>query len=110
MSMKNETITRAYMADVIYQELGYSRAESSDIVDSILEEISEALAQEGKVKIPNFGTFFTREKSARVGRNPKTMESSAISPRTVVSFYISNLLKKELNEAFENKQLFAKEA
>tara|TARA_B100001564_G_C20569212_1_gene637516 strand:+ start:621 stop:917 length:297 start_codon:yes stop_codon:yes gene_type:complete len=93
----NQTVTRSYLMDSIYQQLGYSRAEASDFVDAVLDEVNQALHREGEIKISSFGTFRVRKKKARVGRNPKTKEEATISARNVVSFYASNLLKKRIN-------------
>lgn len=95
--MIEETITRAYLTDAIHNKLGYSRAESADLVDTVLDEINLALKNEGEVKISSFGTFKVKTKKERIGRNPKTKEEVPISARKVVSFYISNLLKKRIN-------------
>lgn len=93
-----ETITRADLADAVYQEVGLSHAESSEIVDSVFEEIRDALDAEGQVKISSFGTFAVREKSQRIGRNPKTKEEAVISARKVVTFHASNILVDRVNK------------
>lgn len=95
--MNDETVTRAHLMNVVHKKFGYSRAESSDVVDSIIEEMNKALETDGEVKISSFGTFKVRQKKQRVGRNPKTKEEVPISARNVISFYASNLLKKNIN-------------
>jgi integration host factor subunit alpha len=92
------TLTRADLTDTIYKEIGLSNAESSDLVDDVLESVITALEAGDDVKISSFGSFRLRKKKARVGRNPKTKEEAVISPRTVVTFHASNLLKERLNK------------
>ena len=95
--MPKETVTRSYLANVIHNELGYSRAESADLIDSVLSEVGNSLVEDGEVKITSFGTFKVLQKSPRVGRNPKTKEEVAISARNTVSFYVSNIVKDLVN-------------
>ena len=97
--MSQKTITRAYLADIVHQELGFSRAESMDMVDAAFDELVSALEESGVLKISSFGSFRVREKAARVGRNPKTMEEAVINARKTVSFYASNLLKEYINQS-----------
>ena len=99
--MSQNTITLAYLADVVHQELGFSKAESMDVVDAVFEELALALEEAGVLKISSFGSFRVREKAARVGRNPKTMEEAVIKARKTVSFYASNLLKEYINKTSE---------
>lgn len=96
-TIEKNTVTRAYLADVIYREIGLSVAESSELVDSLFEEIIEALEKEEVVKLSSFGSFQIRSKKERIGRNPKTKKEASILPRKVVSFYASNLVKKRIN-------------
>ena len=67
-----ETITRAQLTEAIYQEVGLSRNESADLVESVLSEVSDALIKGEMVKISSFGSFSVRHKNQRMGRNPKT--------------------------------------
>lgn len=96
--MSKETVTRSHLVNSIYQKLGFSRAESSEVVDAVFEEINNSLAKDNEVKLSLFGTFKIRSKSPRVGRNPKTMKEVVISARNVVSFIASNVLKKKIND------------
>ncbi|MAF68146.1 MAG: integration host factor subunit alpha [Micavibrio sp.] len=96
--MSEQTITRADLADALYHELGLSRNESAELVDSVFEEISDALAEGDNVKISSFGSFTLREKKERIGRNPKTGVEVPISPRTVLVFRASHILKERMNE------------
>ncbi len=95
--MKGRTLTRADLAEAVYQEVGLSRSESAELVDSILLEIGESLVAEGVVKISSFGTFSVRPKGQRVGRNPKTGEEVPIMPRKVLVFRPSQVLKDRIN-------------
>lgn len=95
----NDTVTRAYLAESLYKKFGYSRAESADLVDAVIEEVILGLESEGEVKISSFGTFKVKKKSQRIGRNPKTKQEVPVTARKVVSFYVSNLLKKKINKA-----------
>ncbi len=95
--MTDKTITRVDLSEAIYQEVGLSRKDSSDLLDMILDEISDALVKGEEVKISSFGTMMVRSKNERVGRNPKTGEEVPITPRRVISFRASQLLKKEIN-------------
>lgn len=91
--MADKTLTRMDLADAVHEEVGLSRNESSDLVESVLTHMSDALASGNSVKISSFGTFSIRDKAARVGRNPKTGEEVPITPRRVLSFRPSHLMK-----------------
>lgn len=95
----SNTVTRADLAEAVYQQVGLSRNESGDLVESVLEEISEALISGDNVKISSFGSFSVRQKGKRIGRNPKTGEEVPILPRKVLVFRASHVLKDEINEA-----------
>ena len=95
--MENRTITRADLAEAVYEEVGLSRNESSDLVESVLEEISAALVKGDGVKLSSFGSFAVREKGERIGRNPKTGVEVPISPRKVLVFRASHVLKDRIN-------------
>jgi integration host factor subunit alpha len=87
------TLTRADLADAMNRKMGLSRAESLTMVESILDRMSDALADGENVKISGFGTFLLRDKAQRVGRNPKTGVEVPITPRRVMTFRASQLLK-----------------
>ena len=97
--MEGRTITRADLSESVFQEVGLSRNESSDLVETILSEVVEALARGESVKISSFGSFTVRDKGQRVGRNPKTGEEVPILPRRVLVFRASNVLKSLINGA-----------
>ncbi len=102
--MDGRTITRADLSESVFQEVGLSRNESSDLVETILSEVVEALARGESVKISSFGSFTVRDKGQRVGRNPKTGQEVPILPRRVLVFRASNVLKSLINGALgENK-------
>ena len=95
--MEGRTITRADLSESVFQEVGLSRNESSDLVETILAEVVEALARGESVKISSFGSFTVRDKGRRVGRNPKTGQEVPILPRRVLVFRASNVLKSSIN-------------
>lgn len=95
--MVGRTVTRAQLAEAVYQEVGLSRSESAALVDEILSQVAESLMQDGAVKISSFGTFSVRQKGHRVGRNPKTGDEVPILPRRVLVFRASQVLKDRIN-------------
>ncbi len=92
------TVTRAQLSEAVYQEVGLSRNESADLVETVLDEIVGALARGDVVKISSFGSFSVRAKGQRVGRNPKTGEEVPILPRRVLVFRASHVLKSRINQ------------
>ena len=94
----SKTLTRSDLSEAVYREVGLSRNESADLVESILKHMSDALVKGETVKISSFGTFSVREKGARIGRNPKTGEEVPIEPRRVLVFRPSHILKDKINE------------
>lgn len=95
--MSETTVTRMDLSEAVFHEVGLSRNESSDLVESVLRHMSDALARGESVKISSFGTFNVRDKSARVGRNPKTGEEVPIAPRRVLTFRPSHLMKDKVD-------------
>jgi integration host factor subunit alpha len=91
------TVTRADLAEAVYRRVGLSRAESAELVQSFLEEISAAAERGETVKLSSFGSFVVRSKSQRIGRNPKTGVEVPILPRRVMVFKPSNVLKARIN-------------
>ena len=100
--MAGGTVTRAHLSEALYEEVGLSRIESAELVETVLHEISEALTRGEEVKISSFGSFSVRQKGERIGRNPKTGEEVPITPRRVTVFRASNNLKRRINSALEN--------
>src|SRR2546429_6257229 len=95
--MAGHTVTRAQLAEAVYQEVGLSHNESAELVESVIAEISDALARGEMVKISSFGSFSVRQKGRRIGRNPKTGEEVPILPRQVLVFRPSHVLKNRIN-------------
>ncbi|MCA8867529.1 MAG: integration host factor subunit alpha [Rhodobacteraceae bacterium] len=91
--MGETTLTRMDLGEAVFREVGLSRNESAELVESVLKHMSDALASGENVKISSFGTFSVRDKSARIGRNPKTGEEVPIHPRRVLTFRPSHLMK-----------------
>ncbi len=96
--MAGSTITRADLSEAVYQEVGLSRNESAALVESVLDEIVDALGRGETVKISSFGSFSVRQKGERIGRNPKTGEEVPILPRKVLVFRASHVLKDRINK------------
>lgn len=94
--MTDKTLTRMDLSEAIYREIGLSRNDASQIVESLLGHISDALVRGEQVKISSFGTLSVRDKTARVGRNPKTGEEVPIHPRRVLTFRPSHLMKERV--------------
>jgi integration host factor subunit alpha len=95
--MAGNTLTRSDLSEAVYREIGLSRNESSEMVETILDRIAEALVDGETVKISSFGTFAVRQKGARMGRNPKTGEEVPIDPRRVLVFRPSHILKERVD-------------
>ncbi len=91
------TLTRADLTESVYEEVGLSRNESADLVERVLDEISNSLVDGENVKISSFGSFLVRQKNGRMGRNPKTGEEVPIEPRRVLVFRPSQVMKDEIN-------------
>jgi len=91
------TITRAQLAEAIYMQVGLSRNESAALLEDVLNRISATLEDGEAVKLSAFGTFTVRQKAQRIGRNPKTGVEVPITPRRVLSFRASQVLKARIN-------------
>ncbi len=92
--MSGKTLTRADLAEAVVDQIGLPRNESQDLVESVLSEISNSLARGEQVKLSSFGSFGIRSKGQRIGRNPKTGEEVPITPRRVVTFRPSQMLRE----------------
>lgn len=97
--MANRTVTRADLAEAVYQSVGLSRTESAELVERVLDLICDALVDGDNVKLSSFGSFQVRSKNERIGRNPKTGEEVPILPRQVLVFKPSNVLKTKINKS-----------
>jgi integration host factor subunit alpha len=95
--MSHKTLTRADLTEVVHADIGLSRTESAVMVNTVLDLISDSLTQGNAVKLSSFGTFMVRSKRARVGRNPKTGEEVPITPRRVLVFRPSQVMKNIIN-------------
>ena len=101
--MAGDTVTRAHLAEAVYREIGLSRGEAAELVESVIAEISDALERGEAVKILAFGSFAVRRKGQRIGRNPKTGQEVPISPRRVLVFRASPALKRYVDQARTQK-------
>jgi len=95
--MSGKTLTRADLAETVVQKVGLPRNESQDLVELVIKVLSERLAEGEAVKLSSFGSFNIREKGERVGRNPKTGQEVPITPRRVLVFRPSNIMKDRIN-------------
>jgi integration host factor subunit alpha len=95
--MAGRTVTRAQLAEAVYEQVGLSRNESAQLLETVLELVADALASGESVKISSFGTFAVRQKRRRIGRNPKTGVEVPILPRKVLVFRPSQVLKARIN-------------
>lgn len=92
------TLTRADLAESLHKQVGLSKAESSKLVESILEHMCDALAKGQNVKISGFGSFLLRDKGQRIGRNPKTGVEVPIAPRRVLTFRPSQTMRTRITQ------------
>lgn len=97
--MNKNTLTRAELAESLHRQVGLSRAESSNLVESILDHMSASLARGENVKISGFGSFLLRDKGQRIGRNPKTGVEVPIAPRRVLTFRASQMVREAIAKA-----------
>ncbi len=91
-------MTRADLARIIFEKVGLPKKEAQDIIEVIIENIKNTLAEGESVKITGFGTFNVRKKTPRRGRNPQTGEDMEITARRVISFKPSNILKSDVEQ------------
>jgi integration host factor subunit alpha len=95
--MNKKTLTRADLSESLHRNIGLSRSESADMVNAVLDLVSDALVEGQSVKLSSFGTFMVRSKRERMGRNPKTGEEVPITPRRVLVFRPSQVMKNVVN-------------
>lgn len=96
--MSGKTLTRMDLSEAVFREVGLSRNESAQLVESVLTHMSDALVRGEQVKISSFGTFSVRDKAARMGRNPKMGTEVPINPRRVLTFRPSHMMKERVAE------------
>jgi integration host factor subunit alpha len=97
MALKGKTLTRADLAEAVVEKAGVARNEAAEFVELVLKQIVHALERGESIKLSSFGSFGLREKAERVGRNPKTGEVVPITPRRVIVFKASNIMKDRIN-------------
>ncbi|MGV1760797.1 integration host factor subunit alpha [Rhizobium sp. A22-96] len=102
--MTTKTVTRADLAHVVFQKIGLSRTESSDLVDVVLSEISDALVWGESIKLSSFASFQLHAKTDRPGRNPQTGEEVLISARRVVKFTASDEMKFRIQKSHKSRK------
>ena len=96
--MSERTITRADLAEAVYEQVGLSRNESAELVRAVFLEMANRLIAGDNVKLSSFGSFIIRQKGQRIGRNPKTGVEVPILPRKVLVFRASHVLKDRINK------------
>ena len=102
VKMERKTLTRQDISEALYRDVGLSKHESALMLETVLEHISNALSNGEIVKLSSFGTFTSRQKRERIGRNPKTGVAATINARRVISFKPSKLMKARINKSEEN--------
>jgi len=102
--MSGKTLTRADLAEAVFQKVGLPRNESAEIVELVLREIVGSLERGQAVKLSSFGSFGIRDKGQRIGRNPKTGQEVPITPRRVLVFRASNIMKQRINDALSRRK------
>jgi integration host factor subunit alpha len=104
MRLNGKTLTRADLADAVFEKVGLPRNEAAELVEAVLKQIVHALEHGEAIKLSSFGSFGLRQKSERVGRNPKTGDVVPITPRKVIVFKASNIMKDRINAALADSQ------
>ncbi|MET0182225.1 MAG: integration host factor subunit alpha [Caulobacterales bacterium] len=102
--MPQKTVTRADLVEALARRVGLQRNEANRVLGSILDHIEASLVKGDMVKLSRFGNFAVRSKRQRVGRNPKTGEEVPITPRRVVTFRASQMLRDRVEQAEEKKK------
>ena len=102
--MSGKTLTRADLAEAVFQKVGLPRNESAEIVELVLREIMSSLERGQTVKLSSFGSFGIRDKGQRIGRNPMTGQEVPITPRRVLVFRASNIMKQRINETLSRRK------
>ena len=102
--MSGKTLTRADLAEAVFQKVGLPRNESAEIVELVLREIIGSHERGDTVKLSSFGSFGIRDKGQRIGRNPKTGQEVPITPRRVLVFRASNIMKQRINDALSRRK------
>jgi len=100
---RRSTVTRSDLAEAMFRRIGLSRLESAHLVEAVIEEVSDAILRGENVKLSGFGTFLQRSKRERIGRNPKTGVAATISPRKVLIFKASHIMRNRINDGQLNE-------
>ena len=95
-SLETPALTKAHLADLLFDQIGLNKRESKDMIDSFFDLVSDSLVEGTDVKISGFGNFQIRTKAPRPGRNPRTGVSVPIEARRVVTFHASHKLKEQI--------------
>ena len=95
-SLETPALTKAHLAEMLFEQIGLNKRESKDMIDAFFDLISQKLIEGEDVKISGFGNFQIRTKAQRPGRNPRTGESIPIEARRVVTFHASSKLKQQI--------------
>ncbi|WP_416820846.1 integration host factor subunit alpha [Delftia tsuruhatensis] len=103
-SLDSPALTKAQLADLLFDEIGLNKRESKEMVDAFFELVSQSLVSGEDVKLSGFGNFQIRTKAPRPGRNPRTGEAIPIEARRVVTFHASSKLKEQIQEATSGSQ------
>ena len=98
-AIETPALTKAHLADLLFEQIGLNKRESKDMVDAFFDLICDKLVNGEDVKISGFGTFQIRTKAPRPGRNPRTGEAIAIQARRVVTFHASHKLKEQIQQS-----------
>jgi len=96
-NVERSTMTKADIVEKVYQKIGFSKKEASELVEMVFSQLKGSLCKGDKVKISGFGNFIVRKKQSRIGRNPQTGDQITISARRVLTFRPSQVLKAMLN-------------
>ena len=98
-SLETPALTKAHLADLLFEQIGLNKRESKDMVEAFFELISDALVEGEDINISSFGNFQIRTKAPRPGRNPRTGQAVPIEARRVVTFHASHKLKEQIQGA-----------
>ena len=96
-SLESPALTKAQLADLLFEQIGLNKRESKDMIDAFFSLIEQSLINGEDVKLSSFGNFQIRTKAPRPGRNPRTGESIPIEARRVVTFHASSKLKDQIH-------------
>lgn len=98
-SIETPALTKAQLADLLFEQIGLNKRESKDMIDAFFELVSQSLVEGRDVKLSGFGNFQIRTKAPRPGRNPRTGEAIPIQARRAVTFHASSKLKEQIQSA-----------